>query len=66
MMKDTTGEEVVRELRNEPATARIPILMVSAIQDGHVKARMYGLDGYLKKPFSGDDLVQAVDRILRS
>jgi DNA-binding response OmpR family regulator len=65
-MKSTTGGEVFRQLRSEPATAQIPVLLISAIPDGQLLARMYGMDGYLQKPFVGNSLVEAVDGLLRS
>ena len=65
-MKDSTGEERVRRLRHDPATAPIPVLMISAIPNGSETARMYGLDADLKKPLGADDLLNAVDRLLRS
>jgi DNA-binding response OmpR family regulator len=51
ILREAKGEDVLRQLRTDPATARIPILMVSAIPDGDTMARTYGTDGFLKKPF---------------
>jgi CheY-like chemotaxis protein len=64
IMNGITGDEVVRALRLEPATARLPILLISALPDATEVARLYALDGCLRKPFSADDLVRAVDERL--
>jgi CheY-like chemotaxis protein len=66
IMKQPTGEEVLRQLRTDPATARIPVLMVSAIHDGDIKARTYGAEGFLKKPFTAEALLSAVQKVLAS
>jgi DNA-binding response OmpR family regulator len=54
IMKEPKGEDVLRQLRTDPATARIPVLMVSAIHDGEITARTYGAEGFLKKPFTAE------------
>jgi DNA-binding response OmpR family regulator len=66
LMKDTKGEDVLRQLRTDSVTARIPVLMVSAIHDGDITARTYGTEGFLKKPFTAEALLTAVQRVLRS
>jgi DNA-binding response OmpR family regulator len=63
--KKSSGEEVLRRLRLAPATAKVPVLMVSALADGHVTAKLYGLDGFLRKPFKANELVGAVDAVLQ-
>jgi DNA-binding response OmpR family regulator len=64
IMTDGNGEDVLRQLRSDPATARIPVLMMSAIHDGGTMARMYGADGFLKKPFTAEALLSAVQGML--
>jgi DNA-binding response OmpR family regulator len=66
IIRDSTGEEVLRQLRTDPATSRIPVLMVSAVQGGEITARTYAADGFLKKPFNADALLHAVQRLLPS
>jgi DNA-binding response OmpR family regulator len=61
-----TAEEVVRQLRLDPRTIQAPILLISALQDADAKARLLGIDGCLRKPFTGDALVGAVGAILSS
>jgi DNA-binding response OmpR family regulator len=63
-MKHSTGEAVLRQLRTNPRTSTIPVLLVSALPDGGMKARLYGFDGYLQKPFTAQALLHAVDMLL--
>jgi DNA-binding response OmpR family regulator len=67
MMPRVNGFEAVRELRSNPATAAIPILMLTAsVQDKDV-ARGFeiGVDDYLKKPFNTSELLARVAALLR-
>ena len=60
MMPKKTGLAVSRELRANPATEKIPVILMSAI---HPK----GLDGhdvYIKKPFDLRDLERLIQRAL--
>jgi two-component system phosphate regulon response regulator PhoB len=61
-----SGLEVCRELRGDPATARIPIIMLTARtrpQDIQTAYRM-GADEYIAKPFSPRELLRRVEAAL--
>jgi DNA-binding response OmpR family regulator len=66
MLPDIDGFGVCEILRRSPATATIPIVILSAWAT--TDARSLGLDlgalDYLTKPFSPRDLVQRVNRLL--
>jgi len=67
MMPRVNGFEVVRELRSDPVTRAIPVLMLTAsVQDRDV-ARGFevGADDYLKKPFNTSELLARVAALLR-
>jgi two-component system phosphate regulon response regulator PhoB len=64
IVNDATAEAVLRALRFERVTAHLPVLLISARVDGELKAKLYGLDGYLRKPFSAGQLLRAVDEVL--
>ena len=66
MMPQVNGFEVLREIRHDPATKEVPVLMLTAsVQDKDV-ARGFevGADDYLGKPFSNAELMERVSRLL--
>ena len=67
MLPGMDGLEVCRNLRLNPTTKDIPILMLTAKDD--VRDRIAGLDNgaddYLTKPFSFEELVARIRAILR-
>ncbi|HEY7780730.1 MAG TPA: response regulator [Ktedonobacterales bacterium] len=56
--------DLVRRLRGDPRTARIPIVVLSAARDVAVRARALGADGAVAKPYDVDDLVRVVRKYL--
>ena len=66
MMPKMDGFEVVRRLRAEEATKRMPIIMLTArAQDSDVEEGFEsGADDYLRKPFSPQELRARVHAIL--
>ncbi|GIJ51219.1 hypothetical protein Val02_81050 [Virgisporangium aliadipatigenens] len=71
MMPDTDGIEVCRRLRANPATADVPIVLLTAASNPAAIERGYeaGADDYILKPFSVRELpglVGAVQRRRRS
>ncbi len=68
MMPGTSGWDVVDELRSDPATADIPILLLSArTQDeDRRRAEALGLAGYVTKPFDPAELAATIRRLARS
>ncbi len=66
-LPDLDGLTICRELRRDPATSAMPILMLTA--RGSERDRVTGLelgaDDYLTKPFSVRELVARVAAILR-
>jgi DNA-binding response OmpR family regulator len=66
MMPKVDGFEVLRELRGDPSTQGMPVLMLTAsVQDKDV-ARGFevGADDYLSKPFSNAQLLERVSHLL--
>lgn len=65
-MPEADGFEVLRELRSDPAYAKVPIAMLTGMGDEDSIARAFelGADDYLVKPVSSHELVAKVHRLL--
>lgn len=66
MMPGIGGLTVLRYLRADPATAKIPFVVLSAktMPDDIRKALDMGADRYITKPFDPQDLLDAVADLL--
>ena len=66
MMPIADGFEVLRRLMSDPATAALPIIMLTALrgEDNVVGALKLGAADYLVKPFIPDELVARIGRLL--
>lgn len=62
MMPLVDGYGVMEQLRLDPKTANIPIIFLTALAetDDLKKALKTGVDGYLTKPFSPQELLNAI------
>jgi DNA-binding response OmpR family regulator len=67
MLPEMDGLTVCRRLRGEPATAAVPIIMLTAKSDeiDRVVGLELGADDYVAKPFSPTELVARVRAVLR-
>ncbi|MCU7877693.1 MAG: response regulator [Candidatus Thiodiazotropha sp. (ex Lucinoma borealis)] len=68
MMPRKNGFEVCSEIRADPTLSGLPILMLSAKgREAEVKKGVsLGADAYITKPFSTHDLVNMVNKLLKS
>ena len=66
MMPKRSGLELVTELKGDPDTSDIPIILLSAkAQNADVRSGLdAGADDYITKPFEPLDLVDRVNRLL--
>jgi two-component system phosphate regulon response regulator PhoB len=67
MLPGMSGFDVLREIRNDPDTVGVAVLMLTARKDepDRIKGLTLGADDYLTKPFSPQELVLRVQAILR-
>jgi len=67
MMPEMSGIEFCRALRRNPATSRIPVLMLTAksTEEDKVVGFEVGADDYVTKPFSPRELVLRVRAVAR-
>ena len=67
MLPDESGYDIVRKLRKNPQTKRLPVIMVTAktAEMDMIKGLDDGADDYIKKPFSIMELITRVKALLR-
>ena len=67
-MPGMPGLELLKEVRNDPATKKLPVLMVTAEakREQIVEAAQAGVNGYVVKPFTAQALKEKIDKILAS
>jgi two-component system chemotaxis response regulator CheY len=63
-MRPMSGPELVEALRNEPALATIPVILVTTESARSDEARRCGADGFLTKPFMPSALRSKIDEVL--
>jgi len=65
-MPKMNGFTLCEALRNNAATAAIPIIMLTALRShfGQLNALAHGADAYLTKPFKVDELVAKIAELL--
>jgi DNA-binding response OmpR family regulator len=66
-MPDLNGFDLIRRLRDNPATAHTRVIMVSAHTDAARRSNAYavGVDDYLSKPVDRDALRERVGQLLQ-
>ncbi len=66
-LPDCHGTEVVRALKADPRTRKIPVIALSAsVRDADKEsAAAAGCEGFIEKPLLPDDLVELVRRVLQ-
>jgi two-component system phosphate regulon response regulator PhoB len=67
MLPGMSGEKLAKQLRAEPRTRDLPILMVTARAEEveRIKGLEIGADDYITKPFSPNELVARIRAVLR-
>jgi len=67
MLPGISGAQLARRLRDDPMTAELPIIMLTARgeEEDKVRALENGADDYITKPFSPKELIARVRAVLR-
>jgi len=67
MLPDISGLELTRQLKRDPDTREIPIIMLTARvqEDDRVAGLDGGADDYITKPFSPRELLARINALLR-
>jgi CheY-like chemotaxis protein len=64
-MPGMNGFELTRHVRENPLTAHIPVIMISAEESYGAKAKEAGVDVLLCKPFADDVMLGHIQRFMR-
>ena len=59
------GREICRALKARPATAEVPVLMISASRNLAASAKYAGADDFIEKPFDMDDIMRKIRSLLK-
>jgi two-component system chemotaxis response regulator CheY len=64
-MEPMSGHDLLKQVRCEPDTAKVPFLMVTADTkaENAIAAKKAGVDGYVTKPFNAEMLKQRIESI---
>jgi PAS domain S-box-containing protein len=67
MMPHLSGDQMVAELRRHPEMRDVPVVMLTAKADDALRIRMLqqGVQDYINKPFSADELLARVDGLVQ-
>ena len=67
MLPGMSGVELARRLREDPVTADLPLMMLTARSEESDKLKSFdaGIDDYITKPFSPRELVARIRALLR-
>lgn len=63
---DANGQQLSKELKSNPSTSHIPVVIISAVSNIKEIAEAGLADGYLRKPFDLTELTAIVHKHIRS
>ncbi|MEI7816200.1 MAG: response regulator [Desulfuromonadales bacterium] len=66
MLPDIDGFEVCRQIRKDPRTATVPVIMLTGkkSQEDHDKGVLCGANAYLVKPFKSAMIIEEINRLI--
>lgn len=64
MMPNLNGHELCRFLRNSPALAQLPVIMLSALERNESDQNASQANAFLAKPVSGESLIECIEGLL--
>lgn len=67
MMPNVDGYSILKQLREVPATAQLPVIIVSAKTEDKdlMKGYSMGANYFITKPFEPQDLIHSIELILK-
>lgn len=64
LISGVNGTDICVSLKENDATAKTPVLMMSALHQAHIKCKNAGAEDFIAKPFEIDELVLKIKNIL--
>jgi DNA-binding response OmpR family regulator len=64
MMPIWSGDMMIQAMKDDPASAAIPVIMMSAVSEAEMHKITDGYRAYLRKPFDLDALLRCVQKLL--
>jgi CheY-like chemotaxis protein len=64
MMPILDGGGVMKAMRADDRFREIPVILTSALPEQTIKKRCNGYDGFLRKPFKTDRLLEEISRLI--
>ena len=61
-MSGIDGRDICKQLKQNPTTNKLPVVLISASRDIERSALEAGADDFLAKPFEIDDLLNKIER----
>jgi DNA-binding response OmpR family regulator len=59
-----SGDQIVKSLRDNKSTEKLPVIIISASRDGKQIAEDSGASGFIAKPFDFDELIRMIEGYL--
>ena len=64
LLSGMNGTDVCRGIKQNPATSRIPVMMISAHPNAKVVCLEAGADDFISKPFEMEDILLKINRLV--
>lgn len=65
LLSGQDGREICKQLKQNPETKKIPIIMISAHPSIEKSVQECGADDFIKKPFEMDDMLKKVSKYVK-
>ena len=65
LIAGTNGTDVCRSIKSNPFSARVPVLMISALPDARKTCIDAGANNFISKPFEMQDLLTKVSNLVQ-
>lgn len=61
-MPEMDGLELTSQLRNQPTTKDLPVIMITSVEDSRTEAKQTGVNHFIHKPFDKNDVTRAIEQ----